>query len=240
MRILGYKRKKQPAALRAGTATTREKVLGVLVLGILTALLLWLTALLCRPFLRLTSDPAGARAFFLSLGALGAAAFFGMEVLQGFLPIPLELSAVAAGYIFGRVQGFSLTVASVLLSTTLIYFGTRVLGHRLVDLFFTPARQRKAGILRQGEVRDLVTVIVFLIPGTPKRLFVFSAGLFPASFVRFLTLSTLARVPVLLACSFGGSALGSGDTIRAVLLFCIVAVPAVAALWIYRTAIRRH
>ena len=226
------------AAPSAKRTALRQKIYGGVILVLLLALFLWLTALLGRPILHFAADPSAARAFFLSRGAGGVAEFLSLEVLQGFLPIPLELSAVAAGYVYGRLPGFVLTLASVVLSTALIYSVTRLFGHRLVDFFFTPARQQKAGILRRGEVRDLVTALVFFIPGMPKRLFVFTAGLLPPAgkggFLRFLVISTLARVPALLACSFGGEALGTGKTGQAVILFAATVGLAVLGFFVYR------
>lgn len=239
MRIIRTKRKK-PAPQRtlpdhiSKKERYRQTVLGWLILTAATVLFLLITALLCRPLVRLASNPGEMRAFVLAQRGFGIAAFLGFEILQGFLPIPLELTAVAGGYIFGRVQGCLLTVCSVLISTTVIFHLTRIFGHKLADRIIPPMRQNRVRWFRNARVRDAVTFFVFFIPGTPKRIFVLTAGLVPQNFWRFLLLSTAARIPSFFICSFGGGAIGSGNYVLAAFLLILTGAAAVAGFWFYR------
>ncbi|MBW7572821.1 TVP38/TMEM64 family protein [Caproiciproducens faecalis] len=217
----------------------RDRLLGGAVLLAATGLFLWFTVTLCRPLLLLIRDPSRFQSFIRGRGALGYALFLGIQILQGFLPIPLELTAIAGGYAFGRVQGTLLTLCSVVISTTIIFYFTKIFGHRLIGLFFTPAQQKHIRTLRSPKSRSAFYWVVFLIPGMPKRLFVFSAGLVPQDFRRFLLISTLARVPSLLACSFGGWALFSGNYTQAAVLFSAVAILSTAGYFLYRTVSSR-
>ncbi len=221
----------------ARRAERRRNILGWLILAAGTALLLLLAALLCRPLARLAADPQRLKALVRAQGRFGYLAFLGIEILQGFLPIPLELTAVAGGYIFGRAAGFLLSLCSVPISSAAIFLFTRLFGHRLVDFFVTPAHQSRARWFRSERARGLVTFFVFLIPGTPKRLFVFTAGLAPQSLWRFLLISTAARVPALLACSFGGGALGTGNYSLAAFLLTLFCVLAAAGFLFYRKTV---
>jgi len=218
-------------------ATLRDRglLLGGAVLLAAMGLFLWLTVVLCRPLLSLLRNPDRFESFIRSRGAMGRAAFLGIQILQGFLPIPLELTTIAGGYAFGRVQGSLLTLCSVVISTTIIFYFTRIFGHRLIGLFFTPAQRKHIRYLRSPKSRDTFYWIVFLIPGMPKRLFVFSAGLVPQDFGKFLLISTLARIPSLLACSFGGWALFSGNYTQAAVLFAATGVLSAAGYLLYRT-----
>ncbi|WP_411677950.1 TVP38/TMEM64 family protein [Caproicibacter sp.] len=218
-------------------ARRRETLLGALILAAALALFVLLTAALCRPLAGLLSDPARLRAVVRRRGAFGVLSFFGLEVAQGFLPLPLEVTTVAAGYLFGPFGGFLLTSASVLTSTTLLFTLAKLFGERFFLLLFPHGES--PWILRDEKARRLATWTVFLVPGLPKRLFILSAALVPQRFSRFLAVSTLARVPALIFCSFGGHALGSGNYARAVLLLCVVAIPALAAFFIYRSATAR-
>ncbi|MCI1954807.1 MAG: VTT domain-containing protein [Oscillospiraceae bacterium] len=233
MRIL-CARPKRTGSARVGRKRDRRTLLGWLVLAASVAFFLLITALLCRPLVRLASNPREMRAFVLAQGGFGRAAFLGMEILQGFLPVPLELTAVAGGYIFGKTQGFLLSVCSVPVSSAVIFRLTKMFGHGLADRLIPPMRQNRARWFRNAKVRDAVTFFVFFIPGTPKRLFVLTAGLVPQSFRRFLVLSTAARVPALFACSFSGGALGSGDYILAVFLLVLIGGLALAGSLFYR------
>jgi len=83
-------------------------------------------------------------------------------------------------------------------------------------------------------MRTALTFFIFLIPGMPKRMFVFSAGLVPQNFSKFLVVSTLARAPAIIACSFGGHALGSGDYSQAVTIFVVTGVLSVTGILLYK------
>lgn len=222
------------AAAKDKTPTARDRVLGTAILIVGFALFLWLTVLLCRPIVQLAADPGKLESFVREQGAMGRVSFLGIQILQGFVPIPLEVTAVAGGYVFGRLQGLILTLCAVMISTTAIFYFTRIFGHKLLNLFFSPAQQRKVMYFRNEKTRTALTWILFLIPGTPKRLFIFSAGLFPQRFGKFLLISTLARVPALLACAFGGQALWSGDYNQAFVIFSVVGVLGVAGTAAYK------
>lgn len=244
MKILHTKSwtKKRGAALEITAAnlpenaktTPRDKFLGTVLLLAAVALFVWLTVLLCRPLLTITTSPDRFGRFIKAQGSLGRVAFLGIQILQGFLPIPLELTTIAGGYAFGQLQGSLLTICATMVSTTAIFFFTKAFGRRLLDLFFTPAQQNNVKYFRNEKVRSTLTWIVFLIPGTPKRLFVFSAGLLPQNFGKFLAISTAARIPALVACSFGGHALGSGNYAQAVAIFVVTGILSVAGIVFYK------
>ena len=142
----GAKRKRTPAPSRGdrGRRARREELWGWAVLAAAAVFTVVLTVLLLRPLRQLAADPQRMRIFLRSQGAFGAAVFWGIQFLQGFLPIPLELTAAAGGYLFGRVQGFLLSVSAAAVSTAAIYFFTVEFGHRAVDRFFPPYMQRWA------------------------------------------------------------------------------------------------
>ena len=54
-------------------------------------------------------------------------------------------------------------------------------------------------------------LILFLIPGTPKDLLVYLAGLLPINPVRFLLISTLARIPSVISSTLTGSTIITGN-----------------------------
>lgn len=214
--------------------TTGQKLLGVAILLGGTLVFLALAFVLGRPILEMSRNPDALEEFLEAQGALGRIVFIGIQTLQGFLPIPLEFTTVVGGYVFGPVQGTLLTVCSVLLSTTAIFFITKRWGNKLLNLFFPPSRQPKWKLLHNPKVRDTFTWVMFLIPGTPKRLFVFSAGLMPQSFGKFLLISTLARVPTILACNFGGHAIGQGDYGQAAVILVVVLLLSLIGALLYR------
>ena len=223
----------------AGT-TRRDKFLGTVILILAAVLFCWFSFMLCRPIFLLASSPDKFGSFIRAQGAMGRFALLGIEILQGFLPIPLELTAIAGGYVFGRLQGTLLAICATMISTTAIFYFTKTFGHKVMDLFFTPAQQKNVKYIHNEKLRTTLTWVVFLIPGMPKRIFVFSAGLVPQKFGKFLAISTLARVPSLLACSFGGHALGNGNYTQAAVIFIVIGILSVIGVAAYQTFTKKH
>ena len=195
----------------------RDKILGAAVLFIVFAISLWLVIFLFKKLFAFASNPQEFQNFIENHGALGRAAFLGIQILQGFIPIPLEITAV-----------------SVIISTTVIFYFTKLCGTKLYRLFFSSAEEMGIKLIRRPKFRNTLYWIVFLIPGTPKRIFVFTAGLVPQNFGKFLFISTTARIPSFLACSFGGFALSNGDYKKAVILLGIIVIFSIAGILLYQ------
>ena len=216
------------------TIHRHDRLIGAVVLIAGTVLFLGLAYGIGRPLLELASSTDSLREYLQTYGPFGFLAFFLIQFLQGFLPVPLELTAIAGGYIFGPVFATLLTLLSIIASTAAIFFFTRAFGTRLLQLFFPRSQQKLMRLLSSDRRRGMITWIVFLVPGLPKRLFVFSAGLVPQSFGKFLLVSTVARMPSILACTFGGHALGEQNYGFAGIILAVVVVFSVAGLLLYR------
>lgn len=224
---------------RNQNTAVRDKIFGICIFFALTVLFLWLTFLIGKSLLPLTSDSENMRRFVVKNGLLGHLAFLGIQILQGFLPVPIELTTIAGGYAFGPLQATLLTVLAMILSTTAIFYFTKLCGQKLVNLFFTPARQRKIFYFRDDKVRRTITWIVYLIPGMPKRMFTFSAGLVPQSFESFLFISIAARIPTILACTFGGHALEQQDYRLAAAIFSVIGIACLMGFGAYQYFTKR-
>lgn len=225
-------------ALSVEKTSVQQKLLGTFILIIITAIFILLMWVVGKPLLRLASDEHALEAYIQQKGIWGRLAFLEMQVLQGVLPIPIEITTVAGGFIFGPAEGAALTVCAMTISTTLIFWFTRLWGKKLINLFFTPKQQSKFKKFSNEKARNTATALVFAIPGAPKRLFVFSAGLIPQSFFKFLAISLCARLPTVLICSFGGDALVRKQYGMAIALFVLVGVIGTAGYLVYRFIIK--
>ena len=71
-------------------------------------------------------------------------------------------------------------------------------------------------------------IILFLIPGTPKDLLVYIAGLLPIKPLRFVLISTFARLPSVISSTIAGENILSGNIqvsiIAYVVTFIIVGI----------------
>lgn len=74
--------------------------------------------------------------------------------------------------------------------------------------------------------------VIFIIPGIPKDIFLYVAGLSPVSLKRFLPLATFARLPALIISNFAGSKISEGNIWSAVLLYASTLIFGTSVLYI--------
>ncbi len=184
---------------------------------------------------RIATDAAVRDAFLESLrdkGAAGVATLIGLVFLQVVVPVlPAEALEVGAGVLYGTLGGFLACIAGHTAGSLVNYAVGRWLGAGMLAVFVKPEKLEKARGLVTGARADLVVFLLYFIPGVPKDALAYAAGLSRYPFVRFLLLSTIARIPSVISSTFVGSRLAAGDTGMAVIVFAAVAVVAVPAFF---------
>ena len=158
------------------------------------------------------SDPAAVRAFVADHVLLSRLAVGGVNALQialAFLPgEPVEL---AAGYACGVWGGTLVCMAASAVASSAIYWAVRRWGWSLVGLFFDRSHLDRFSWLHDARKLELVMLVVFLIPGTPKDFLTYFAGLTSMRFPAVLAITTLGRIPSIVTSTVAASAFGSGD-----------------------------
>jgi len=82
--------------------------------------------------------------------------------------------------------------------------------------------------------------ILFLIPGTPKDIINYLAGLTPMKLSTFVLLSTLARIPSVISSTITGNFAQEGNLIAAILTYGVTAlISGICILW-YRKVSREE
>ena len=107
-------------------------------------------------------------------------------------------------------------------------------------LAFRREKLEKLKFLQSSPKRDALFWLVFMVPGTPKDLLCYFAGLTDLSWGKWLLLCTVGRLPSVLTSTIGGDALGVKDYQFAVLVFAATLAVSAVGLLIYRALCRRH
>ena len=219
----------------------RQKRLGIFVLAVAvlaTALIIWLAGV---PLVRFASQPEQFRAWIDERGVWGQLAFMGITILQTVIAIlPGEPFELAAGYAFGAVEGTILSLLASTIGSMLVFWLVRRYGVRLVEVFFSEERLRAVKFLKTSSKRDFLFLIIFMLPGTPKDLLCYFAGMtdMPASL--WLMICSLGRLPSIVTSTVSGSALGSQNYKLAVVVFAVTLLISGAGLFIYDRICKKH
>ena len=118
------------------------------------------------------------------------AALFGLQFAQIFLiVIPGEPIEILAGMCYGGIGGLIFITISAAIITTMIVFLVRKLGRKFVYDFCSEEKIKKienSKLFKNTKKIELIMIILFMVPGTPKDLLVYIAALLPIKPLRFI------------------------------------------------------
>lgn len=210
--------------------------MGIGIFVLLSAAVAWLIG---KPLLQFVSEPEKFRQWVDSHGLLGPLAFLGMMVLQVFVAvIPGEPLEIGAGYAFGAVEGTLLCILGAAIGSTLVFLFVRRFGVRAVEVFISREKIQSLRFLQNTRRVHLFLLVAFLLPGTPKDVLCYVAGLTTLKLGPFILISSICRLPSIVTSTIGGSALGSGQWGMAAIVFAATLVISAIGLWIYKRILR--
>ncbi len=214
--------------------TKQKKIISVIVLVLFlgfSALVAWFIG---KPMISLVSEPEKFRGWVESRGNWGRFIFIGMMMFQVLIAlVPGEPLEIGAGYAFGAVEGTILCVIGVTLGSLLVFGLVRRFGMRLVEVFFDTGRIKQLKFLQNEKRLDLITFLVFFLPGTPKDLLTYFVGVTDIKLSKFILIVSVARLPSIITSTVGGSALGIGRYELAVIVFGATVIISLLGLFIY-------
>ncbi len=156
-------------------------------------------------------------------GVLGMLSLFGLQVAQIFLFIvPGEPIEILAGMCYGGLWGTVFIMASAAIISITIYFLVRKFGRKFICEFCDEKKVAKienSKLFQNPKKIELIMLILFLIPGTPKDLLVYVGGILPIKPAKFIIISTLARFPSVITSTLAGDRLALGDWKTSILLY---------------------
>ena len=165
-----------------------------------------------KPMVEFVREPERFRAWVDSSGFVSRVIFVGMVVFQLVIAlIPGEPLEMGAGYAFGAVEGTILCIAGCVVGSALVFLFVRRFGVKLVEVFFPREKIRSLRFLQDSRRLDLLTFIVFFIPGTPKDLLSYFIGLTDMKLGTWLLITAVARIPSIVTSTVTGDALGLKD-----------------------------
>ena len=151
--------------------------------------------------------------------------------------IPGEVPQIAGGYLFGAWEGTILSVTGILIGSAVSFFLARALGTPFVTALFPREQVDRVRALLVSRSARVVFFLLFLIPGIPKDILCYVAGLTPMRFPFFAAASTLGRLPGIAGSAVIGSAAASSKWLLTGIIAAI-AVALFAAGFFLRTRIQ--
>ena len=159
-------------------------------------------------------------------GFLGLLTLFALQVAQIFLiVVPGEPIEILAGMCYGGIGGTIFIMVSAFIISTTIFLLVRKIGRKFVYDFCDSEKVAKienSKIFKNPKKIEMIMLILFLIPGTPKDLMVYIAGLLPIKPIKFILISTFARFPSVISSTLAGENFAVGDWKMSIIIYAVV------------------
>lgn len=194
---------------------------------VVVAALLGGATLLVQHSLGPLSSPEDVRALVRGLGVWGPVALVVLQAAQVVLaPIPGQVLAVGAGYVYGALWGTVYNVLGLTLGSTVAFWLSRRFGRAYVEGIVHEDALERFDAIEEDHAR-LALFFFFLVPGLPDDLICFVGGLTRIPLYQLVVISVVGRTPSLFLVNVVGDLLGTNrvaGVLLAVALFVASAV----------------
>lgn len=113
--------------------------------------------------------------------------------------LPGQVIQIAGGFFYGFLQALCLSLAGIAIGSTAAFFLARKLGQRPMTLIFGEERFTKYIRLLETKKALKILLLLYLIPGVPKDMLSYAAGVSRIRYTLFMVISLLGRIPAMAA-----------------------------------------
>ena len=192
------------------------------------------------PMMQFVTEPERFRMWVERHGILGRLVYMLIVFLQVVIAlIPGEPVEIAGGYAFGAIEGTLLYLGAAVLGSLVVFLLVRRFGIRLLEIFFSKEKIESLKILKTNRKRAVLFFLIFMIPGTPKDLLCYYAGLTDMKLGTFLLINVIGRLPALISSTVGGDALGMQSYTVAIIVFAVTILVSCIGYLIYSKILKK-
>ena len=131
-------------------------------------------------------------------------------------------------------------MAAGLVGTFIVVTLVRTLGMKAVELFFSREKIESMKWLQDSARFELLMFVCFLIPGTPKDVMTYVAGLTRCPVWRIALITTVGRIPSIVSSTMAAGFAASGDWVASAVVVALTAAFAAAGVGLYAAIARRE
>jgi uncharacterized membrane protein YdjX (TVP38/TMEM64 family) len=198
----------------------RRFLLHLLVLGVVFVVA---TVLVRRHFEFLT-DVRALREFIRGYGVLAPLVLIALQAAQVVLaPIPGQILAVVAGYLFGAWWGTFYNMIGITIGSTIAFWLSRRYGRAYVESIVHEEALDQFDAVSEDYGRSALFVI-FLLPGLPDDVICFAGGLTDIPIWQLVAIAIVGRAPAFFLVNVVGDLLGTEQFVAAIALTVVLLV----------------
>jgi uncharacterized membrane protein YdjX (TVP38/TMEM64 family) len=151
--------------------------------------------------------------------------YIGIQIFQIVVSIiPGQAIQFAAGYAFNFWLAYLFSIIGIALGTFITFYLAKFLGTDFIHMLFGEERIQRHIDRFKNKRAFLVLFILFLIPGIPKDMLTYAAGVSDIRFMPFLIINLTARTPALMCTILIGTFFRSHSYVGMYVLIAIAIV----------------
>ena len=147
--------------------------------------------------------------------------------------IPAEPLEIGSGLLYGTWGGMWLCLLGTMIGSLIIIALTRAFGKKLVSAFIPIEKIESLAFLKNEKKVFLSLFFIFLIPGTPKDVLTYVAGLTGLDMRKFLVITGIARIPSILFSTWCGQEIINKNYSIAIIIFAVTGILSILCSVLY-------
>ena len=157
--------------------------------------------------------------------------YIGAQILQIIIcVIPGQWLQFAAGYMYGFWLGFLYSIIGAAIGSVVTYYLAKLLGRDAMHLIFGEARINEFIHKLNSKKAIVIVFLIFLIPGVPKDLCNYAAGISEMKLKPFLIVSLVGRSPGMMGSLLIGRQIEAGNYTGAIVVAAVAVVLCVVGI----------
>ena len=144
--------------------------------------------------------------------------------------IPGQPIQYVSSYYFGIAWGYLLSITGAVIGATVAFYLARILGQDALHVIFGEEKVEEYRRKLNSGKGMLAVLIIYLIPGLPKDLVGYVAGISEMKFRPFIILSTIGRSPGMLGSLLIGHFIGRKNYIASAITAAVIVLILIVCL----------
>lgn len=183
----------------------------------------------------LLSDADRFAAWLRGMGAAGEGIMVLLVIAQVLLAVvPGGPFQIAAGYVYGPVHGTLLCLLGSTIGSLITFLLVRRFGRGVIALFCGESQMKTLDRITASPRWKVVLPVIFVIPGSPKDLLSYAAGLTDLPVPVWLLIASLGRLPAIALSAVSGSAMQEAEYGKAAGVLALICVISAVGGILYR------
>ena len=175
-------------------------------------------------FGQLLTDRDALSEFLAANEGQNAAIYLVIVILTVVIGLPIgQVINFAGVFVFGAPITFALSIGGTAVGTFIAFNIARYLGKEFVIMVFKEKNVEKFTKMLDTSKAYIVIIFIYLIPGFPKDIFTYAAGLSSLRSLPFTLTAVAARSPAMLATMFFAHFISEGNFFGVGIVFAVVA-----------------